>query len=261
MTNIYNEAPSTVRLQFKKGELIVKEGDFGISVYKIIKGSVQIFSLSEEREITLAQLGTEELISEMAFLGKKIEVRAASARAIQDSELEVWHPDIISKEYDKMPLIIKYMTNEAQKRLARMNKFIIQMTTSKEEENEVKTAPSQKEQGSNLKRVHYRKDVDLSCTYRPVDSPRRVNLNGNIKNISLTGINMEVRANTVANFSHVVGDEFNIDFTLPNGKDVHITARIQALRKPKTPGTIPLGMAITNMREGSQKVLGFFLMP
>ncbi len=257
MTNINNEAPGTVRLQYKKNELIVKEGDFGISIYKIVKGSVKIFSLSEEKEITLAQLGPGEFIGEMAFLSKKIEVRSASARATQDSELEVWHPDIISKEYSSMSPIIKYMADEAQKRLVRMNKFIVQMSTSKEEEAE--PAPSQKEQDS--KRIHYRKDVDLACTYRPVDSPARINLNGSIKNISLTGINMEVRGNVAANFSHVVGDEFNIEFSLPNGKEAHITARIQALRKPRVPGTLSLGMAITNMREGSQKVLGFFLMP
>jgi len=259
MTKNNNKNPSTVRLQFKKGELIVKEGDFGISVYKIVKGAVKIFSLSEEREIVLAQLGPGEFIGEMAFLSKKVEVRSASARAIQDSELEVWHPDIISKEYDNMSPVIKYMTDEAQKRLVRMNKFIVQMSTSKEDETE--TAPSQKEQKDDHKRGHYRKDVDLSCTYRPIGSPARINLNGSIKNISLTGINMEARAKVAVNFSHVVGDEFNIEFTLPNGKDVHITARIQALRKSRVPGTISLGMAITDMREGSQKVLGFFLMP
>ncbi len=259
MTNINNGDPSTVRLQFKKGELIVKEGDFGISVYKIITGSVQIFNLSEEKEITLAHLSPGEFIGEMAFLSRKVEVRSASARAIQDSELEVWHPDMISKEYDNMSPIIKYMTDEAQKRLVRMNKFIVQMSNSREDE--VETASSKKEQEDKHNRGHYRKDVELSCTYRPVDSPARINLNGSIKNISLTGINMEVRVNVAANFSHVVGDEFNIDFTLPNGKDAYITARIQALRKPQVPGTIVLGMAITDMREGSKKVLGFFLMP
>ena len=207
----------------------------------------------------LRRSATIDRLGEMAFFSDKVRARSASARAMQDSELEVWHPDIMSKEYDTMSPIIKYMTDEAQRRLVRMNKFIVQMSTSKEED--VEMPPSQKGQEDQFKRGHYRKDVDLSCTYRPVDSPARIKLNGSIKNISLTGINMEARANVAANFSHVVGDEFNIEFTLPNGKEAHITARIQALRKPRAPGTISLGMAITNMREGSRKVLGFFLMP
>ena len=86
-------------------------------------------------------------------------------------------------------------------------------------------------------------------------------LNGNIKNISLTGINMEIRAKNAINFPHDPGDEFSVELTLPNGKDVHVTARIQAIRKPRTPGTISMGMVFTDMREGARKALGFFLMP
>ena len=259
MAGIKTESPPTVRLRYKKGELIVKEGDFGISIYKIIKGKVRIFNQSEDKEVILAILGPGEVFGEMAFLSKKIQVRSASARAIQDSELEVWHPEILSKDYENVAPVIKYMTDEAQKRLVRMNRFIVQMSVSEEDEKEKPTGEKGKETTS--KRIHYRKTVNMACVYRPVDTPSRLQLNGSIKNISLTGINMEIRAKNAVNFSHDPGDEFNVELTLPNGKDVHVTARILAIRKPQTPGTVSLGMVFTDMREGAKKALGFFLMP
>ena len=246
--------PPIVNLKYRKGELIIKEGDYGISIYKIITGKVQIFTHSAESEVTLAFLGPGEIIGEMAFLSKDIEARSASAKAEEDSELEVWHPDLLSHEYDNMPPIIKHITDEALNRLIRMNRLIARMTSRKEEENS-----SAKEQNSG--RRHYRKDVDLPCTYRPVGSSSRLGLNGTVKNISLSGVNMETREKTAAKFSYDPGDEFHIDLTLPGGKDVQLTAKILSSRKPRVAGMLSLGMVFTDMREGSHKDLGFFLMP
>ena len=250
--------PPIVNLKYKKGELIIKEGDYGISVYKIVKGAVQIFTHAGDKEVPLAVLAPGEVIGEMAFLSKHTEARSASARAIQDSELEVWHPDFLSKEYDEMPPIIKHITDEALNRLIRMNRLIAQMTAREEEE---KQEGKISDKNKTSRRRHYRKEVDLPCTYRPVDSSSRLRLNGIIKNISLTGVNMEVRAKTVVNFSHDPGDGFHIDLTLPNGKEVYLTARILSSRKPRFAGMLSLGMVFTDMREGATKELGFFLMP
>jgi len=259
LSAIKNEILPTVRLNFKKGELIVKEDDFGISIYKIIKGEVLIFNQSEHREVLLAILRPGEFIGEMAFLSKKTQGRSASARAIQDTELEVWHPEILSKDYEDMPDIIKHMTDEAQKRLVRVNRFIVQMSLAEEDKREKTSGDKGGETAS--KRIHYRKNVNLPCVYRPVDTPTGIRLYGSIKNISLTGIYMEFRARNVVNFTHDPGDEFNLELALPNEKDALVTARIQGSRKPLTPGTVALGMVFTDMGEGAKKALGFFLMP
>ncbi len=251
------EPPPIVNLKYKKGELIIKEGDFGISVYKILKGRVQILTHEGEDEITLAVLGPGETIGEMAFFRKDIGVRSASARAAQDSELEAWHPDLLSEEYDKMPQIIKHITDEALNRLIRMNRLIAQMTSRDKEEKKENVHGTQQASG----RRHYRKEVDLQCKYRPVDSSSKLSLEGLIKNISLTGINMEVRGKTATNFSHDPGDEFHVDLTLPNGRDVHLMARILSAREPRFAGMLSFGMVFTDMREGAKKELGFLLMP
>ncbi len=90
------KAPSTFSdvtvLRYKKGEQIIKQGDYGISIYIILNGNVEVSRESEGGDVVLATLGPGDIIGEMIFLNKGVEVRSASARALQDSELEVWHP-------------------------------------------------------------------------------------------------------------------------------------------------------------------------
>ena len=62
-----NGIPPITTLGYKRGELISKEGDYGISMYKIIEGKVRVFKESGEREVTLATLGPGEIIGEMTF--------------------------------------------------------------------------------------------------------------------------------------------------------------------------------------------------
>ena len=127
MTNDKRNGPRSIRLKYKKGDLIIKEGDYGISIYKIIQGKVEIFNESDEEEISLATLGSGEVVGEMTFLSRVTERRSASVRALEDTELEVWDPARISKEYEQMPPIIRHIADQALKRLIRMNRLIIKM--------------------------------------------------------------------------------------------------------------------------------------
>ncbi|MDQ1333882.1 MAG: antitoxin HigA [Thermodesulfobacteriota bacterium] len=58
-----------------------------------------IFSESGDKEITLSILGPGKIFGEIAFLNKAGETRSASARALEETELEVWHPSMLSGEY------------------------------------------------------------------------------------------------------------------------------------------------------------------
>ncbi len=43
----------SVHLKYKKGDLIVKEGDYGVSIYKIISGTVKVFTESQGEATSL----------------------------------------------------------------------------------------------------------------------------------------------------------------------------------------------------------------
>ncbi len=260
MADAKDHIPPILSLKYKKDELIIKEGDYGISIYQIIDGLVQIFTQVHDREVTLALLGPGEVIGEMAFLSRATGTRSASARAMQNTELEVWHPALLSDEYENMPPIIKHIVDETLQRLIRTNRFISRICSPEVEEKPEKEVIIP-ENSQTYRRRHYRKEMYLPCTYRPVDSSPGIVLNGMIRNISRHGMKMEVRAKNANTFSHDPGQEFYVELTLPGGKELHFNVRVLASRIPQVPGQLSLGMVFTDMKEGTEKNLGFFLMP
>ena len=132
MTSKHENVFPVITLKYRKGDLIIKEGDYGVSIYKIIKGKVSIYKESGDKEIALATLGPGEIFGEIAFLNRAGEIRSASGRAIENAVLEVWHPSMLSKEYKEMPPILKYVADQISARLIRMNKLVVQLTTQEQ---------------------------------------------------------------------------------------------------------------------------------
>lgn len=248
--------PPIVRLNYKKGELIIKQGDYGISIYKIISGKVLIFSESGEREIPLAVLGRGEIFGEMTFLNMGAEARTASAKALEDSELEIWHPGRLSSEYAEMPHAIQYIVKQILERIIRMNKLVARLTAKKEEEAK---KPASQEDPTASQRRYYRKTVDIDCSYRPVGSSPKLVLQGKVKDISMGGLGMEVRAKNALDFSHEKGDKFHLNMVLPNGKKFAATAKALGTKKNPTLGTLFMGMEFSHVSEGDGQTIGFFL--
>jgi CRP-like cAMP-binding protein len=248
--------PKIKRLSYKNGELIIKEGGYGICVYKIIKGSVQIFKEAGGREIPLATLGPGEIIGEMTFLGGPSEPRSASAKALEDSELEVWHFSNLRKEYEQMPRILKYMATQSLRRLIRTNNMLVSLNFKRK-----KTEKLKERDPWASHRLFYRKEVDLECVCRPNNSSPQIRLRGVIKNISLNGMRLEMSVNNGTNFPHEPGEVFAVSTVLPNGKNLDLTAEIISVSKDLAPGRISLGMRLNGITAWARKTLGFFLLP
>ncbi len=255
VANGKGKMPPIVSLKYKRGELIIKEGDYGISIYKIVKGKVRIFNESGGGEIPLATLGRGEIIGEMTFLNRGEEPRTASARAIEDSELEVWHPSTLKKEYEEMPPVIKYIVNQALQRLVRMNQLVTQFAAKRQQSME---KAKQREPGT-AQRFYYRKELDQECIYRPVNSPKTVRLGGRVKDISLNGVGLEVRSKNALNFSHEAGDTFHVTMMLPTNKKLTFKAKIQSVKLDRTLGRILMGLQFEEMDGENRKTLGFFM--
>ncbi len=246
-----------VKLRYKKGDLIIKEGDYGLSIYKILKGSVAIFTEDNGKEVQLASLGPNSTIGEMLFLNENIERRSASARAMEDSLLEVWHPGLLKQEYEQMPPVIKYIADQTLKRLNGMNRLVVKLT-----DQQRKGAMVKKEEDSWIsRRRYYRKKVNLPFTCSPLSSNVKMRLEGLIKDISLGGAGLEVKSLTTPVFPYGVGEEFLFKTMLPNEKNVEFECKLVSLKEGKAKETFIMGVSITEISEHSAKNLGFFLMP
>ena len=81
--------PPVVNLSYSRGELIIKEGDYGSSIYKILNGAVRVFKGPRESKTTLAILDRGEVFGEMTFFNFGLDPRSASVEAIDNVKLEV----------------------------------------------------------------------------------------------------------------------------------------------------------------------------
>jgi CRP-like cAMP-binding protein len=243
-------------LHFEKGDLIIKEGDYGISIYKIIEGEVLIFTKSEGMEIPLATFGRGEVIGEMVFLKGSTKRRSASARAITDVALEVWHPDMLAKEYEKMPPILKIMADQALKRLVRMNRLVVRMS----DKRKIKKIVHEQKESRIAQRRYFRKEIDMAFEGRPVDSGPESKLYGKIRDISLGGVGVQVGHSDLSGFPVKSGDRFHINTNLPNGKKLDFIGSVVSIRKDTDESTVCVGMSFDDLRHQASKDLGFFLL-
>ena len=257
MANNPPVAPPIVGLSYKKGDLIIKEGDYGISIYKILDGKVKVYLEAEGEEILLATLGKGDIFGEKTFLNRAAKTRSASVRAFEDTKVEVWHTARLSREYDEMPPIIKYIIDQVLSRSIRMNNLIVQLTTKQQKEKALR----EKEDPLASKRRFYRKKLDLFCQYRPVTASSKFNLDGRLKDISLDGLAIRIARRNTADVVHATGDIFVINTVLPNKKNIELEAEVVAIQKGERPNELEVNMTITDIGAGSKKSLGFFLMP
>jgi hypothetical protein len=243
-------------LRYRKGDLIIKEGDYGVSIYKVVKGKVLVFTESGDMEIPITTLSEGEVIGEMLFLKKAVDRRSASIRALEDSEIEVWHPNMLAKEYEDMPPVIKYIANQALNRLVRMNKMLVQLTAKKQKQRQIVNTDVWAK-----KRRFYRKKMEIGFSGRQIGTSAKNLLSGYINDISLGGVGMEILNIKIDKNPFKAGDEFFIKTVLPNGKDLEFHAKLVSVKEGKLPGAPFFGMSFTELTDSARKDLGFFLMP
>ncbi len=251
--------PTEVRLDYDKGDLIIKEGDFGISIYKIISGQVEIFVKSNGRDVKVATQGPGMIIGGMALLTSDYSPRVASARAVEDSILEVWHPAMIKSAFKKMPNIFKFIVGQALKNLIRLNKMASAFSLEKEIDEDDKTQESSDEWWAERK--FYRKKVNLECEYVPIDSPEEIKLKGQIKDISKGGVLLEINALNSVEYPHLPGNKFRLSTYLKRDVELKVTSQIVNINEGEKDRMLCLGMAFKSISHENEKRLGFFLMP
>src|SRR5262249_14442299 len=80
-------APDFPRSTYKKGEIVVREGEIGGAAYVIREGRCQAFKVVQGQKVVLRTMGPGEAFGELAILSSK--PRTASVEALEDLTLEV----------------------------------------------------------------------------------------------------------------------------------------------------------------------------
>jgi hypothetical protein len=192
----------------------------------------------------------------MIFLTGDKARRSASARALSETVLEAWHPAKIETEYEEMPYMMKHIANQTVKRLKVMNRMYTELEAVKRREKEEENYDPWTKH-----RKFYRKETNIECMYRPVKAPKGVKLWGKIKDLSMSGLRLEIKKENAFTYSHEPGDEFVVSAFLPSGERLDV--QIKIVRNVEIPSKIFLskGTLLVNLSRVASQKLGFFLMP
>jgi len=247
-----NKVPPIVRLFYAKGEQIIKQGDYGSSIYKVLNGRVRIFKCFGRDRTTLAILDRGDIFGEMTFFNLGLEPRSASAIAMDEVVLEVWHPERLTDEYNNMQPILRYIIQQSMKRLVRMNKIVNELSSKKELPTELDPRVTQ--------RQYFRKKWDQAFTYCQLSPPPNFNLTGMIRDVSLNGVGAEVPYENTKKLRHEPGDELALKIQFTSGRTVSLDSRIKSVRRSITLGYLFLGLEFKNMSKEAIREISMFMM-
>ena len=259
MKGVSNYPPVTT-LTYKAGELIIKQGNFGAVIYRIVKGQVRLFTEQDNREVTVASLGPGLVFGEEIAFNRTMEPHPMSARAVKDTEVEAWHAATISQTLAGMPPLLAQAMAQSLRRLVRTRRLVDHHT--RVEKPKVASYTGQvRQEWSAQQRKHYRKNVDIPCKYTPSRGSANLRLTGRIKDLSQEGARLEPTPKALLEFPHSVGDTFQVETSLPNGKPLTFTAEIVGSIPADDDVSRHYGLHITDISYENRKTLGFFLMP
>jgi len=103
---------------FKKGEIIFKEGSSGDWVYVILSGSVEISKFAGGKKFVVAVLQKDEVFGELSFLGGI--KRTATARALEDVTLGVIERSYLDSEFNKISSDFRFILVSSVRRFEKM---------------------------------------------------------------------------------------------------------------------------------------------
>jgi len=114
--------------QFNKGDIIIRQGDFGRTFFHIEKGSAEVIAEADGKETKLTEMGVGTYFGEMSVL--EVYPRSATVKALEDgtevteipgSEMEVYFredPDIILEMVHYVISRLRALTADYEEALA-----------------------------------------------------------------------------------------------------------------------------------------------
>ncbi len=111
-----------------EGTCVIREGDVGYSAFLIQSGSVQVYTVCNDKEIELARLGIGQIFGEMALVFD--EPRSASVRTLEDSNLIVISRQTFQSKLERSDPTVRAILPMLMKRLTHSNNLILRRNSS-----------------------------------------------------------------------------------------------------------------------------------
>ena len=264
------ETPEKRTLRYKPGDLIIKEGDFGTALYRIVSGTVGIFKELNGQEVLLFELGPGDVLGEMVFIGGSHAPRTASAVAKDAVELEAWHYLALWQESQAMSPVIELIALDMVKKLVKISTVHDRLCIEKHakpnkppetESMEVRLtvkAPtcSFKLAGGEPVGKEWEGQVD----YRMPDSPKPKMLHATGIDIDEEGMRFDVSLGNINHGGHETGSSIELFIHLPGDAPLLVRGEISSISRGAMMGHTALRVRFRTISAEAQKRITAFLM-
>ena len=108
-----------VTRHYMKGELVFREGDVGSELYVVLEGEIRIHLDGAGRDVTIARLGPNTVVGEMAVFDEQ--PRSASAEATVDTTVRVLRKDRLQVIVHEHPEVLLEFVKNLSQRIRQMD--------------------------------------------------------------------------------------------------------------------------------------------
>ena len=116
-------AENTQIKALSKDEIIFRQGAQADAAYCVAEGKVEIYQEADGRTSSLAVLEAGQIFGEMALL--RFDRYTLSAKAVEPSKLYVITPDVLQRQIEKTPPLVKAIVDMLVQRIHDVNEVLI----------------------------------------------------------------------------------------------------------------------------------------
>lgn len=221
------EAPEKRKLRYKPGDLIIKEGDFGIALYRIVSGTASIFKELHGQEVLLFELGPGDVFGEMVFIDGGHAPRTASVVAKDAVELEAWHYLALRHEYQAMSPIISLIALDMAKKLVKISTVHDRLRIEKHPKQTSPPETDTSEVNLTVKEPSFTfklagdetvgKEWEGLIEYRLLDNPSAAILHATGVDIDEEGVRFDISLANMSHGGHELGSSIEMVIHLDGG--------------------------------------------
>ncbi len=265
-------APEKRTLRYKPGDLIIKEGDFGAALYRIMSGTVGIFKELHGQDALLYELGPGDVFGEMVFIDGGHGPRTASAVAQEAVELEAWHYLALRHEHQAMSPLLRLIALDMVKKLVKISSVHDRLRSEK---NPKKEAPPEADTEVVQLAVHepscmfklaggetVGREWEGQVEYRLPDNPSPDMLHATGVDIDEEGLRFDISLANMNHGGHEPGSSIELVIHLPGGAPVKVHGKITSISRGSLIGHTALRVHFRDISaEAKQRLTAFLMLP
>ncbi|UCG13654.1 MAG: cyclic nucleotide-binding domain-containing protein [Deltaproteobacteria bacterium] len=218
-------------IEFDDGKLIIIEGQkTDRNVYVILAGQVRVVKETEKGQVHLALLEEGDIFGEVSFLAQERGTRSASVIARGKVKVGILDPEKLTVQYRSLSPTFQKILRDLSERFSRTTTLASRVAAKRMKVPTLERRQARR--SSPLRELRIRVDYIREDDYAVRTTPSGKEAYQTVLvDLSTTGMGMELLTSTFSKSSHIPGDKFMFQFTLPGRPMIRVPGQLAWVRE------------------------------